>query len=300
MRLQPVIKEVLRLVRSSLPATIGITSNVGSSIGRVVADASQIHQVLVNLCTNAAHAMRERPGRLELTFARREVTEAEPDPLLPAGSYARLSVVDDGRGMDEETQKRMFEPFFSTKPPGEGSGLGLAVVHGIVSDHGGVIRVRSELGRGTRIDVDLPLLPDEEAAPSVRSVARLPRGGGQRILFIDDEAALCTTAEHFLGKLGYAVRAETSPTAALALLRADPLAFDLVLTDLTMPGTTGIEVANEVRRLNPMTKVLVATGFNGTWTREAVRELGIHDLLTKPLSLQTLAEVIQDALSASR
>ena len=241
-RLQPLVKEVLRLVRSTLPTTIEISSEVSADAGHVDADTTQLHQVLVNLCTNAAHAMRGAPGRLPLCLVEVDVSAAAAaqSPGLHAGRYVRVSVCDTGHGMDAATTPRIFEPFFTTKKPGEGTGLGLSVVHGIVTDHGGVIQVESKPGAGTKMHVLLPLRA--AAAPEQEQrVLKPPLGQGQRVLFIDDEPALCVTAQKLLERLNYKVHTETSAVDALALFRKEPARFDLVLTDLTMPLMTGVE-----------------------------------------------------------
>jgi CheY-like chemotaxis protein len=197
--------------------------------------------------------------------------------------------------MDAATAQRIFEPFFTTKKPGEGTGLGLSVVHGIVTDHGGVIQVESEPGAGTKMHVLLPfraaLVPEQE-----QRVNKPPLGRGQRVLFIDDEPALCLTAQKLLERLNYEVHTETSAVDALALFRKEPAGFDLILTDLTMPLMTGMDVAREVLRVRPDLPVLVATGFNASWSRDTVRALGVRDLVLKPLSAAALAEAIHAAL----
>ncbi|HWA74138.1 MAG TPA: PAS domain S-box protein [Polyangiaceae bacterium] len=297
-RLQPLVKEVLRLVRSTLPTTIEISSEVSADAGHVDADTTQLHQVLVNLCTNAAHAMRGAPGRLTLCLVEVDVSAAAAaqSPGLHAGRYVRVSVCDTGHGMDAATTPRIFEPFFTTKKPGEGTGLGLSVVHGIVTDHGGVIQVESKPGAGTKMHVLLPLRA--AAAPEQEQrVLKPPLGQGQRVLFIDDEPALCVTAQKLLERLNYKVHTETSAVDALALFRKEPARFDLVLTDLTMPLMTGVDVAREVLRVRPDLPVLVATGFNASWSRETVRALGVRDLVLKPLSAAALAEAIHSALN---
>jgi CheY-like chemotaxis protein len=211
--------------------------------------------------------------------------------LLEARRYARITVSDTGEGMSAETLKHMFEPFFTTKLPGEGTGLGLAVVDGIVRDHEGTISVTSEPGQGTTLTI---YLPEHEAAlhEEAASKAELRRANGQRVLFIDDEAVLCRSVASLLERLGYQVTARTDPAEALDLFRQNPQAFDIVLTDLTMPGLTGVDVAREVQKLSPDKPILMMSGFNSTWTAEALRAVGVVELIKKPLGAVQLSETL--------
>jgi PAS domain S-box-containing protein len=292
LQLHAIVNEALKLLRSTLPATIEIEAHVSESAPVVLADPVQVHQVMMNLGTNAAHAMRDRPGRLvvRLDFVRVDESMARGQPDLLPGRYARLSVTDTGHGMAPEVLKRIFEPFFTTKGPGEGTGLGLAVVHGIVKDHEGAITVESFPSVGSTFRVFFP----EHAAAVDESreggAGELPRGNGQRILFIDDEQALCDSARQIFERLGYEAETFSDPEAALERFRRVPQSFDLVITDLTMPRITGVDLGREIIRLNPEVPVLLATGFSGTWTPERVRALGIRDLVAKPLTAAALAE----------
>ncbi len=297
MRLEHVVREALNLLRSTLPATIEIEPRLASDAPVVLADPTLIHQVLMNLGTNAAHALRGGIGRLTVELDDAVLGEANPGPhaeLLP-GRYARLRVRDNGAGMGPETLKHVFEPFFTTKGPGEGTGLGLAVVHGIVRDHEGAIFVDSELGRGTSVSVYLPEHAVELEAASERS-GELPRANGETVLFIDDEAVLCRSVSGLLERLGYRVTARSDPAEALALFRKKPDAFDVVLTDLTMPGLTGVDVAREVLRIAPHKPVLLMSGYSSSWTAESVRTLGVIDLIAKPLGAARLSQSLAVAL----
>ena len=247
--LQPIVQEVMKLMRSTLPSTIEIRQDLASEPATVLADPSQLHQVLMNVCTNGAHAMEEAGGVLEIVLDRTAVDDtANAAGELSPGSYVRLMVRDTGSGMDQATMERIFEPFFTTKGVGRGTGLGLSVAHGIVTNYGGAIRVDSELGQGTRFELLLPYYAGEvgevegEAAPSV------PVGKG-RILFVDDEAALVRMAEKVLTRLGYSVVGETGSRAALEVFRENPTGFDLIVTDQTMPGMTGDALLGEIRKL---------------------------------------------------
>jgi CheY-like chemotaxis protein len=297
MHLGPVIREVLKLLRSTLPSTIEIESHLAAETPAVFADPVQIHQVLMNLGANAAHAMRERPGRFTVRLELEVVGDA-PHRALPElrpGRHARLTVSDTGEGMSAETLDRIFEPFFTTKGPGEGTGLGLAVVHGIVRDHEGAIQVESTPGAGTTFRLYLP----EHRADALEGSAKqpaLPPGRGERILFIDDEPAIGTVVGKLLSRLGYRVTAFDDPTQALATFTTDPDNFQLVITDLTMPRLTGIDIARHVLAARPRLPVLLISGYSATWTPARVRELGILDLIAKPLSMDTLANAVRHAL----
>jgi nitrogen-specific signal transduction histidine kinase/CheY-like chemotaxis protein len=299
-RLQPIVAEVYRLLRSTLPATIELIAEASPEAQLVHADSTQIHQILLNLATNAAHALGDRPGRVELRLRMHQpsATGSEPRaiPQLPPGKYVELMVKDDGCGMSEETLQHVFEPFFTTKKPGEGTGLGLSVVHGIVKDHDGIIHVDSAPNQGSAFYVLLPIFSESAPAEEVKLEVPLLLGNGERILFIDDEPTLCSAAQKLLRKLNYSVTTSTKPSEALQLFRSDPTAFDLVLTDLTMPAMTGVDVAVQVLLARPNMPLILATGFNASWTLEAVRAMGIRDLVMKPLSTAVLSEKIHAAL----
>jgi two-component system, cell cycle sensor histidine kinase and response regulator CckA len=299
-RIEGAVRDALNLLRSTLPATIRIDAELGQA-PLVLADPTQIHQIITNLGTNAAHAMKARPGQLsvELDTVAVDAETAHAKRELQPGRYARLTVKDNGEGMSPETLKHIFEPFFTTKSPGEGTGLGLAVVHGIVRDHEGAIFVDSELGRGTTVTLYFPehevtLVEDAEPPPS------LVRANGETVLFIDDEVVLCRSVAGLLERLGYHVTARSDPAEALELFRRTPRAFDVVLTDLTMPGLTGVDIAREVLKVAPHKPVLVMSGFNSTWTPETLRTLGVVDLISKPLSAARLSQTLARALGRAQ
>jgi len=295
------VRDALKLLRSSLPSSVVMKSSFDAEAPLVLADASQIHQVVMNLGTNAAHAMRERGGELSLHVALADVDEelCRRRPDLRPGRYARISVTDSGDGMDEATLKRIFEPFFTTKRQGEGTGLGLAVVHGIVRDHDGAIAVESNPGVGTRMEVFLPEHIGEPSAVQT-SPRILPRGRGERILVVDDEEALCASLTALLKRLGYQVVAKSQPEAALELFAENPDDFALVMTDLTMPGMTGVSLAQHMLAIRPTARVVLMSGFSGTWTPASVRTLGLVDMLLKPLNAAALAEGVARALAEPR
>jgi PAS domain S-box-containing protein len=295
------VRDALKLLRSSLPSSVVMKASFDVQAPLVLADASQIHQVVMNLGTNAAHAMRERGGELslqvDLAVVDAELSRRRPD--LRPGRYARISVRDSGHGMDDATLKRIFEPFFTTKKQGEGTGLGLAVVHGIVRDHDGAISVESRVGEGTKVEVFLPEHIGEPAVAQV-SPAALPRGQGEQVLVVDDEEALCVSLTHLLTRLGYKVVSKSQPEEALALFSANPEQFTLVLTDLTMPGMTGLDLAQKLLAVKPSARVVLMSGFSGTWTRSSVRTLGLVDMLVKPLNAAALADGVARAIAEPR
>ncbi len=292
-RLQPIIEEVFELLRSTLPKTLEMKATISTEACLVLADPTQIHQVLVNLCTNAAHAMRGRFGKLEVRLEPFVVDEAFAStlPELQPGRHVQLSVSDTGHGMDTDTIKRIFEPFFTTKGLGEGTGLGLAVVHGIVRDHEGAIQVVSRPGHGSAFHVYLPVDVNDamnaDLPPTVWASGR-----EQHVLLVDDEPALCSALEGLLQRMNYTVTVRTSPKEAINTFRAHPDLFDLVITDMEMPGMTGLDLAKELQKLGPALPVLLMTGWCDTQTCESIRRLGIRDLLMKPISPAALGEML--------
>ena len=295
--LKPTVEEVLKLLRSTLPATIDIQQSLADGPGFVLADSSQIHQVLMNLCTNAAQAMTTGEGVLTVTLEPAPLDDAAAMRLgLPAGPYLRPKVQDTGTGMDRQTADRIFEPFFTTKERGEGTGLGLSVVHGIVSDHGGAITVDSILGVGTEFLVYLPEVRDEGQATEGAESGQTPRGTG-RILVADDEIAVMKMSEQLLSRLGYDVVTENDSRRALGIFRKDPDAFDLIVTDQTMPGMTGEKLIQEMRATRADIPVIVCTGFSSGTTLERIVELGVHAVILKPAPAELLGRTVHEALS---
>jgi CheY-like chemotaxis protein len=264
----------------------------------VVGDATQFHQVVMNLCTNAVHAMGQT-GVLTVMLERVAVGERRltSHGTLCAGGYVRLSVTDTGGGIPPAVLKHMFDPFFTTKRVGDGTGLGLALVHGIVADFGGVIDVATQLGAGTTFTIWLPAagaMPRRRAEPA----GELPRGNGETILIVDDEHALVALAEETLAELGYEPVGFASSLAALQAFRADPKRFDLVLTDETMPDLTGTELAREIRQLRPEISIILMSGYGGAQLSERAQAAGVIDVLRKPLIRRDIAESVARALKA--
>jgi CheY-like chemotaxis protein len=255
---------------------------------------------MMNLCANAEYAMRETGGVLELQLDMVEVDTGFPAdyPPVTPGSYVRLSVRDTGRGMSPEVVPHIFEPFYTTKGIGEGTGMGLAIVHGIVLDHGGDLTVESAVGVGTTFRVYLPRLPGSTPV-GVESPGPIPHGSG-RILFVDDEEALVQVAQGMLSHLGYRVRASHRSLEALEWFRATPYDFDLVITDQTMPEMTGKALTHELRRLRPDIPIIVCTGFSYVMDEAKARDLGVDAFLHKPIVLKELALAIQGVFAKRR
>ena len=296
----PIVKEALKLLRASIPANIEIRSALPAESGNISADPTQIHQVLMNLCTNSAHAMKETGGVLEVAL--KSVMLSESDAVrhadLSPGPCLRLTVSDTGHGMDPGIMDRIFDPFFTTKGRGEGTGMGLSVVHGIVKSHGGSVVVYSEPGRGTTFHLFFPELEQRSPEPAATEASRPPPGGSERILFVDDEETLVDIGRQVLESLGYRTTGTTSSIDALERFKADPGAFDLVITDQTMPRMTGIELARELLAVQPHLPIILCTGFSSMVTMENAPEMGFCSLVTKPMLTQEIAVAIRSALDA--
>ncbi|MGO9022335.1 MAG: PAS domain S-box protein [Syntrophobacteraceae bacterium] len=296
MDILPVIKQSLKFLRASLPTTIEINQHISTNGRLISGHPTQIHQVLTNLCTNAAHAMEEKFGVLEVSLTDVALTSGTIPPYsdMKPGPCVRLTVKDTGKGMDSATLARIFDPYFTTKEVGKGTGLGLAIVHGIVKGYGGAISVHSEIGRGTTFDVYLPTI-DSELIESDETNSPIP-GGTERILFIDDEAPLVELWDASLKRLGYKIMTATNGMQALEFFQTHPDAFDLVMTDYTMPKMTGIEVAEQMMRTRPNIPVVLCTGRMESTLEERARKIGIRSFLTKPLELHNAARVIREVL----
>ena len=288
------IDEVLKFLKVSLPENIEIRQDISVDSDMVMADAVQIHQVMMNLCTNALHAMMEKGGVLTVALKRvdLDVGNTMTYPNIKPGPYVKLSVRDTGNGIGQEVMGRIFDPYFTTKEKGLGTGLGLSVVHRIIESHGGRITVESEPGEGTLFEILLPRIEgrSEREAPDLR---RPPSAGQERIIFVDDEEGLVSMAERYLGTLGYEVSAFTSPSRALEAFRTDPDGFDLLITDLTMPQMSGDELAQRIREGRPDIPIILCTGYSERLTKEGVKELGIQAFVMKPFKIRDLAEEIQ-------
>ena len=300
LQLHLLVKEVLELLRAVFPATITLRQEVDLHTSTVLANPTQIQQVLMNLCTNAAHAMCQTGGVLEVrldavAFA---AESAPPHPDLRPGPYIRLTVRDTGHGMAPEVLERIFEPFFTTKDVGEGTGLGLAVVHGIITEHGGAITVESTPGQGTTCVMYLPRSASpSEVTPDTEDPIRKEQG---RILFVDDEAALAHIGQTMLAHLGYDVVSYTNSEEALEAFCAAPEHFDLVITDQTMPHLTGADLARALRGLRPDIPIILCTGYSQTMTAEQAAQLGLDAFCMKPLRMRELEVTIRRVLTQRR
>ena len=294
--LQPICRDAVKFIRASLPATIKIREDLEESAGAVRADPTQIYQVITNLCTNAKHAMRTTGGVLDVGLHPVHVesgTLVAGEPLEP-GDYVRLTVRDDGEGMTADVRERAFEPFFTTKEVGEGTGMGLAVVHGIVTNHGGRVDVHSSPGRGSTMEIYLPLSGDP-AAPIDRPDPA-PLEGHERILFGDDEQSIGRFVKEALERLGYQIAVYDAGRDALGAFRKDPDAFDVVITDQTMPQMTGQALAREIRKIRSETRIILCTGYRPAISPES-GEPGLLDATaSKPLSATELSRLIRSVM----
>ena len=298
--LQPIIKEALKLLRSSIPSTIDIRQDIDPECGVVLADPTQIHQIIMNLATNAYQAMEHTGGRLHVELEQVHLEQGRTAlPGLPWGDYARLSIADTGTGIDKDTLDKIFDPYFTTKETGKGTGLGLSVVQGIVVRNHGDIQVLSEPGQGTRVLIYLPVVGNQAAAEPGEQ-GRPIRGGSERILLIDDEPSILKMEQQMLERLGYTVTVRTGSLEALETFRSDPEAFDLVVTDMTMPNMTGIQLAAELKMLRPELPIVLCTGFNNLVNDEKCRANGIQGFVMKPVIMKELASTIREVLDNGR
>jgi len=309
--LHSIIKEALKLLRSTLPATIEIVPAIASS-GTIKGNATQMHQVLMNLCTNSYHAMMDTGGTLEVSLSTIVVADEAGQehrvngsvysdngrPNVGAGTYLRLAVSDTGHGMSPEVIDRIFDPYFSTKPKDQGVGLGLSVVHGIVRSHGGAITVHSVPAEGSTVSVYLPQMDIHEKRPTEKPGEELVIGT-ERIMFVDDEPPIAKLGKQLLERLGYSVEARTSSIEALELFKAKPEYFDLIITDMTMPYLTGDNLAREIFKIREKIPIILCTGFSEQITEEKAARLGISAFLMKPLVKRELSEAVRKALADS-
>ena len=295
--LSPLVKETLKLLRASLPSTIRIRTHVGTMTDVVIASPSEVQQVIMNLCTNAAYAMREKGGELTVTLGETEVGCGGTPSVEPApGKYVELAVKDTGTGIDAALMKRIFEPFFTTKEVGQGTGLGLSVVYGIVKALKGDIIAESSPGEGASFRVLLPAA-ERDTASADQHGGQLPRGR-ERILLIDDEEFLAELGKDLLEKLGYTVVAMTDGPEAVGFFSENPDRFDLVLTDMTMPGITGIDVAKDLLSKRPDIPIILCTGYSEEISKENALAMGIRGFLMKPLSRHDLASSVRRILDS--
>ena len=293
--LHTIIKESLKLLRATIPTTIEICQQIDGNCPPILADPTQIHQVMMNLGTNAMHAMRQNGGTMTVRMERAQLDdEFHKTVNLPYGTYVHLSIIDTGIGMDAETKGRVFDPFFTTKAVGEGTGMGLSVVHGIVNSHGGGIYLETVKGVGTEFHLFFPTCR-EEIEEDVVSGRDISRGRG-RILLVDDDALLLKVQGRILERMGYQVTSRSESSEALEAFVSDPHAFDLLITDQTMPRLTGTELATRVLQLRPELPIVLTTGYSEQITPERARELGVREFLLKPVSKAELGEALERIL----
>lgn len=300
MKMQFIIKEALKLIRSTIPTTISITQNLQADCRPVKADPTQIHQIVMNLTTNAYHAMEENGGELNVTLKEIEVGDYDLiNPDMIPGLYACLIVADTGMGINKEVMNRIFDPFFTTKKNGKGTGMGLSVVHGIVKGMNGKIQVYSKPGKGCEFHVYLPVVGSvlENQASSINKP--LP-GGGERIFLVDDEEAIIAMEQQILERLGYHVTSRICSMEALEAFRAGPDKFDLIITDMSMPKMSGDKLALEIIKIRPDIPILLCTGFSESLTDEKIKSLGIKGLLMKPIVIRDLAQKIREVLGCDK
>ncbi len=291
-----IVEETLKLLRATTPSTIDIRFDIDSESGVVLADPIQIEQLLMNLCTNAIYAMREKGGVLAIRLSEFSFNDVSQTPVarMNPGSYIKLSVADTGHGMSPNIIEKIFDPFFTTKRPGEGTGLGLSVVHGIVESHGGAIAVSTELGKGTVFGAYFPKFIEERR--ETEEADTIIPSGSERVLFIDDEEALAELGQELLTDLGYEVVCKTNGLDAVTLLKGDPYRFDVIITDQTMPHITGIELAREIGAWGIAIPIILTTGFSHQVDVEKAQEAGVNAFVMKPLTKKEIARTVRKVL----
>jgi len=291
-----IVKETINMLRPSLPTTIEIIENIDPATGHIFADPSQISQIVMNLSTNAFHAMEEAGGRLSISLKETAFKNEEliHEQGVTAGVFIKLSICDSGPGMTQEVKDKIFDPYFTTKGIGKGTGMGLSIVHGSVKSYGGFIILNSELGKGSDFQIFFPVL--EEPVPhKIDAVEQIP-AGEERILFIDDEAILAEMGKHMLERLGYHVTVRKSSLEALETFQNQPDQFDIVITDQTMPGMTGVDLARRMMQIRPDIPIILCTGYSSIISEEKAKSMGIKEFALKPLAKKDIAKLIRKAL----
>lgn len=299
-KLVPVIRDSLKFLRATLPTSVTFRQNIQVSADTVLADPTQIHQIMLNLYTNAAHAMEETGGTLEISIQNLVLDNNSADiyPDLSPGNYVAMKVSDTGQGISPEIKDRIFDPYFTTKEIGKGSGMGLSVVHGILQNHQGAISFDSEPGKGTTFTLFFPVI-EEEAVIESKSVEEFPTGN-ERILFIDDEKSIVNMAQQILERLGYQVETKQNPVDALELFHSKPKRFDLVITDMTMPHMTGDKLIEQILNISPDMPTILCTGFSEKISEEKAQEFGVKAFLLKPLVKRDFAVTVRKVLDENR
>lgn len=293
----PVIKESLKLLRSSLPAIIDIRQDIPNEVGTILADPTQLCQIMINMGTNAVHAMQDTGGILEVRLNDADADELKTIPGLPAGNYIRLKVSDTGAGISSEIRDRIYDPYFTTKEVGKGTGMGLSIVHGIVKSHGGSISVESAPGKGTTFRIFFPAFKGEAKTESETKAK--PPTGNEKILFIDDEKSATDMVGMMLSRLGYDAEISVNPVSALEIFRSDPDSFDLIITDMTMPQMTGDQLAQDILAIRPDVPVIICTGFSERMSEQISRDVGIRKYIQKPFNMHEIAVAIREVLDGN-
>lgn len=299
-RIQKILKEVLKLSRSTIPTNIEIQEDIDWKCGLVIADATQIHQVAMNLITNALHAIEEKNGKIVVTLKQIEFEKDEiPECSLHSGKYIKLSITDNGTGISKSVQNKIFDPYFTTKQAGKGTGLGLAVVYGIIKEHNGDIKVYSEEGLGSTFNVYLPLVKTTAIPVLDNQPLRLPTGT-EKILLVDDEKSVSRLESQMLSRLGYQVTEYTDSLEALNKFKINPERYDLVISDMTMPNMTGDQLAREILSIKPSMPIIICTGFSERVNEEQALVIGVKGFLMKPVVKYDMAEMVRNVLDAAK
>ena len=294
-----VISESLALLRSIIPATVAINEDIDPSCGLIKADPTQLHQILMNLCGNSVHAMDEN-GELFVALNSIVLKPQDINHLVDKypGNYVRLTVTDSGVGMSQAIIEKIFDPFFTTKTFGQGTGIGLAVVHGIVEKMGGIVNVYSQEGKGARFEIDFPAVEVSEFTQKDCDLSNFDFSGTERVLFVDDEEGIVQLSEEQLTQYGYSVVPKTDPNLALEMFYDAPDAFDIVVTDQSMPGLSGLELAEKIRKVRPRLPIVLCTGYSSKVTESKLEELNISECCSKPVSVVALAKTIRVVLDS--
>lgn len=290
------------MLRSSLPSTIDLQQDVDPDVGLILADPTQIHQVLVNLCTNAFHAMEETGGILSLSVKRKNLSKEDlaSGPQVQPGDFVQLSISDTGSGIATDIQEKIFDPFFTTKEVGKGTGMGLSIVHGIAKSYKGFVTCHSQLGEGTVFQVYLPVFADPTVLETEPAPLDLTQLGNESILFIDDEEILAEMGQTMLERLGYRVTIKISSIEALNTFQNQPDKFDLVITDQTMPGMTGSDLARRMLQIRPGIPIILCTGYSTIISEEKAKLLGVKGFAMKPLAKKDIATLIRKVLDGEK
>ena len=303
MDLSSVVKEAMGLLTQTIPKTVTINYSDSCIDSRIRGDENQLHQVIINLVTNAFHALKEEDGTIDIALSRLSPDASDSGEFrnIPAGNYLALRVKDNGKGIPEKNREKIFDPFFTTKERGKGTGLGLAVVHGIIEKHGGIIRFTSEIDKGTCFTVLLPELKESEVSTvkkdEQQSLDAIKEAeGNERILVVDDEQPIAELEKHMLESLGYRVSSFTDPLAALEAYKSDPNAFQLLLTDQTMPGLSGLKLAELILAESPDFPIIITSGYSSNLNKERAGKIGIKGIIVKPFSKKEISATIHGAL----